>query len=323
MLCANVCCIACNNVRMDQFESMRVFVAVAEAQGFAAASRQLQMSAPMVTRAVAALERRIGATLLHRTTRQVRVTETGARYLADCKRILAEVAEADAQASGAHIVPQGHLVVTAPVVFGRMHMAPLLLDFLKAHPQVTARAFFVDRVVHLLDEGVDVALRIAHLPDSSLTAVRVGQVRRVIVASPDYLRARGEPETPADLAAHEGVGSAIVGGEPAPWLLAAQAHQPERLVQGPQPRMALTVNGVDVALLAARQGQGLARALSYQVADDVAAGRLQTVLQAYEPPPIPIHIVHAEGRRTTAKVRAFVDFAVARLRAEPALLATR
>lgn len=304
----------CNNAGMDQFESMRIFVAVAEAQGFAAAARQLQLSAPMVTRAVAALESRIGATLLQRTTRQVRVTETGARYLADCKRILAELAEADAQASGAHIVPQGHLVVTAPVVFGRLHMAPLLLDFLRAHPQVTARALFVDRLVHILDEGVDVALRIAHLPDSSLTAVRVGQVRRVIVASPDYLRRLGEPMTPTDLAGHEAIGSVIVGGEPSPWLLAAQAHEPERLVQGPQPRMSLSVSGVDVALLAARQGHGLARALSYQVADDVAAGRLQMVLQAYEPPPIPVHIVHAQGRRTTAKVRAFVDFAVARLR---------
>lgn len=208
---------------MDRLESMRIFVAVAESQGFAAAARQLRLSAPMVTRAVAALEARIGARLLHRTTRQVRVTETGERYLADCRRILAELDEADALAGGAHVVPQGHLIVTAPVLFGRIHMAPLLLSFLEAHPQVTARAFFVDRLVNLLEEGVDVALRIAHLPDSSLTAVKVGAVRRVIVASPDYLARCGEPLTPAELGAHDAIGSSITGGPAAPWLLAAQA----------------------------------------------------------------------------------------------------
>lgn len=306
---------------MDQFETMRIFVAVADQHGFAAAARQLQMSAPMVTRAVAALERRLGATLLQRTTRQVRVTETGARYLADCKRILGELAEADAQARGAHVVPQGHLIVTAPVLFGRMHIAPLLLDFLQAHPQVTARALFVDRVVDLLDEGVDVALRIAHLPDSSLTAVRVGQVRRVVVASPDYLARHGEPQVPADLGAHRAVGSVITGGEAPPWLLAAEAGKPERLEQGPQPRMQLTLNGVEVGIAAARGGHGLARALSYQVADELDAGHLRIVLAPYEPPPLPIYLVHADGRRAAAKVRAFVDYAVERLRAQPVLQA--
>ncbi|RTL28553.1 MAG: LysR family transcriptional regulator [Burkholderiales bacterium] len=304
---------------MDQLDSMRIFVAVADSQGFAAAARQLRLSAPMVTRAVAALEKRIGATLLHRSTRVVRLTEVGERYLADCKRILAELAEADAQAGGAHVVPQGHLVVTAPVLFGRMHLAPVLLDFLREHPQVTANALLLDRVVNLLDEGVDVALRIAHLPDSSLTAVRVGQMRRVIVASPDYLREHGEPRQPADLARHSAVGVSFGGGLASPWMLAAEPGQSGKLVQGPQPHMQLTLNGGEVGIMAARAGHGLARALSYQVADDVAAGRLKIVLADHEPPVIPVYLVHAAGRRAAAKVRAFVDFAVARLRADPAV----
>lgn len=304
---------------MDPWLTMRVFVAVAEAQGFAAAARTLQCSPPQVTRAIAALEARLGARLLHRSTRHVRLTEVGERYLSDARRILADLDEADAQARGAHVVPQGHLIVTAPVLFGRMHVAPLLLSFLQAHPQVTARALLVDRVVNLMDEGVDVAVRIAHLPDSSLTAVRVGQVRRVIVASPGYLARCGEPQVPADLAAHAAVGHAIDGGEPRPWQLAAEAGQPERLVQGPQPRFQLTVNGGDVAIQAAREGHGLVRQLSYQVDDDLRAGRLRTVLAAFEPPPIPVYLVHAEGRRASAKVRAFVDHAAAHLRAHPAL----
>ncbi|MBI3381902.1 MAG: LysR family transcriptional regulator [Aquabacterium sp.] len=304
---------------MDRFESMRIFVAVAESQGFAAAARQLRLSGPMVTRAVAALEAHLGARLLHRTTRQVRVTETGQRYLLDCKRILAEMDEADALAGGAHVVPKGHLIVTAPVLFGRIHIAPLLMSFLQAHPQVTARAFFVDRVVNLMEEGVDVALRIAHLPDSSLTAVRVGAVRRVIVASPDYLARRGEPMSPADLAEHEALGSSTTGGPASPWLLAAQPGQGDKLVQGPQPRIQLTLNGVEVGIMAAKAGHGLARVLSYQVRDEVAAGHLRIVLQAYEPTPIPVYLVYSEGRSAAAKVLAFVDFAAQQLRAHPAL----
>lgn len=304
---------------MDQLDAMRIFVAVAEAQGFAAAARQLQLSAPAVTRAVAALETSIGARLLHRSTRVVRVTDVGERYLADCKRILADLAEAHAQAAGAHALPQGHLTVTAPALFGRLHMAPLLLDFLQRHPQLTARAFFVDRVVNLLDEGVDVALRIAHLPDSSLTAVRVGQVRRVIVASPGYLRTHGEPLTPADLASHVAVGVGDTSGPPRPWQLAAQAGAPDTLAPVHHPRIQLTVNGGEVGILAARAGRGLARAMSYQVAEDVAAGRLQILLADYEPAPIPVHLVYPEGRRSAAKVRAFVDFAVQGLRAHPSL----
>ena len=303
---------------MDRFDSMRIFMTVADAQGFAAAARALRLSAPMVTRAVAALESHIGARLLHRTTRHVRLTEAGERYLADCKRILADVEEAEAQAGGAHAVPQGHLVVTAPVLFGRIHIAPLLMSFLDQHPQVTARAFFVDRVVNLMDEGVDVALRIAHLPDSSLTAMRVGAMRRVIVASPDYLAKHGEPTSPADLPSHLAVGVSA-SGPVVPWQLAAEPHQPQKLQTWAPPRMQLTTNGGDVGIMAAREGRGLARALSYQVEEDLAAGRLRIVLAAYEPALIPVHLVYPEGRRAAAKVRAFIDHAAAHLRAHPAL----
>jgi DNA-binding transcriptional LysR family regulator len=305
---------------MDRLESMRIFVAVAEARSFAGAARALRLSAPAATRAVAALEQRLGARLLHRTTRLVRVTEVGERYLADCQRLLAELDEAEAIAGGAHVVPQGHLAVTAPVLFGRMHIAPLLLDFLQEHPQVTARAFFVDRLVHLFDEGMDVAVRIAHLADSSLTAVRVGEVRRVIVASPGYLEQRGEPLHPDELAGHDAIGSGIADGPAPRWSLVQDPEAaPGRLQPGTQPRMRLSVNGGEVGIMAALAGHGLARALSYQVADDVAAGRLRVVLSRHEPPPIPVQLVYPEGRLAAAKVRAFVDFAVPRLRAHPAL----
>jgi DNA-binding transcriptional LysR family regulator len=304
---------------MDRFEAMRIFVAVADTRGFASAARQLQLSAPMVTRAVAALEARIGARLLHRTTRQVRVTETGERYLADCRRILAEMDEAEAQAGGAHVVPRGHLVVTAPVLFGRLHIAPLLLSCLDEHPEITARAFFVDRVVNLLEEGVDVALRIAHLPDSSLTAVRVGSMRRVIVASPAYLERHGVPLTPADLPRHDAVGVSATGGSPTPWQLAAEPGTSERLVAWAPPRVRLTVNGGEIGILAALARRGLARALSYQVQDEVASGRLRIVLADFEPSLIPVHLVYPAGRRAAAKVHAFIEHAAQRLRAHPAL----
>jgi DNA-binding transcriptional LysR family regulator len=296
---------------------MRVFVAVAEAEGFAEAARRLRRSAPAVTRAIAALERRVGARLLHRTTRSVRLTEAGARYLIDCKRLLAELDDADAAASGAASEPQGALAVTAPALFGRLYVAPILLRFLARHPKVTVRALLVDRVVRLLDEGFDVAVRIAHLPDSSLTAVRVGQVRRVIVGAPGYLAARDIPRTPSDLAGHDAVGFSTDGAAVAPWVF--EPRPGSRTRPHGEPSQQLVVNTADVAVAAAVAGHGLTRALSYQVADDVAAGRLRIVLADYEPPPIPVHLVYLEGRHAAAKVRAFVEFAAAELRAHPGL----
>jgi DNA-binding transcriptional LysR family regulator len=295
---------------MDRLESMRVFVAVAEAEGFAPAARRLAMSPAAVTRAVAALEARIGARLLRRTTRIVRLTEAGGRFLADCKRILGEIEEAESSAAGSHAEPRGQLAVTAPVMFGRMYVAPVALDFLARHPQVTARLLFLDRLVDLIDEGLDVAVRIAHLPDSSLRAVQVGSVRRVVCASPEYLAARGTPRTPADLGQHDAIGFSV-GAAPEPWTFAAG--------EAVTPPTRLAVNSNDVAIAAALAGRGLARVLSYQIAPELRAGGLEVVLAAFEPPPVPISVVYAEARRAPAKVRAFVDFAVERLRAAAAL----
>lgn len=295
---------------MDRFEAMRVFAAVADGGGFAAAARQLGLSPPAVTRAVAALEERIGTRLLRRTTRVVRLTEAGERYLADCKRILGELDEAEASAAGAHAEPRGTLHVTASVMFGRLYVAPILFDFLAEHPGVVARALLVDRIVDLVEEGIDVAVRIAHLPSSGLHAVRVGQVRRVLCASPEYLARRGVPRTPADLERHHAIVFASGPGGP-DWSFSGRVSA--------RPRTQLIVNSVEMTIAAAVAGQGLARVLSYQIAPELAAGRLQIVLEEYEPSKLPIHVVHAEGRQAAARVRAFVDHAVARLRADAAL----
>ena len=292
---------------------MRVFVAVAEAAGFAAAARRLGMSAPAVTRAVAELEQRIGTRLLQRTTRIVRVTDAGTRYLADCRRILAEVAEAEASAAGAHAEPRGQLAVTASVMFGRMFVAPVILDFLARYPEVAVRFVLLDRIADLVEEGLDVAVRIAHLPDSALSAVKVGAVRRVVCASPEYLARHGTPRRPADLRAFDAVSFSPMPATEE-WSF---AHGAESETVRPPTRF--IVNNTDVAVAAAAAGRGFVRALSYQIAPELSAGRLKIVLEDFEPPPLPIHIVHAEGRRASARVRAFVDFAVERLRAEKSL----
>lgn len=293
---------------MDRLETMRVFIAVAEEGGFASAARRLSMSPPAVTRAIAALEERIGTRLLHRSTRVVRLTEAGSRYLSDCKRLLSEIEEAEASAASGHAEPRGQLNVTASVLFGRLYVAPILLDFLALHPHIKVRSLFLDRVVDLLEEGIDVAVRIAHLPDSSLTAIRVGTVRRVLCASPDYLARRGAPRTPADLSAHETIGIALDGNR-REWTF-EKGSGIEKVPIYPR----LVVNTADVAIAAAMAGRGITRVLSYMIGPDVRAGRLQIVLPEFEPAPIPVSVVYPEGRRAAAKVRAFVDFAVDRLR---------
>jgi DNA-binding transcriptional LysR family regulator len=293
---------------MDRLESMRAFVAVADAASFAGAARLLGQSPPAVTRAVAALEERIGARLLHRTTRSVRLTDAGARYLVDAKRILAEVEEAEASASGAHTAPRGQLGLTAPVMFGRMYVAPLLLDFLARYPAVTARMMLADRLVDLMEEGLEVAVRIAHLEDSSLTAVRVGEVRRVICASPAFLAKHGRPRAPADVA-HASIITFATGPVAEPWVFAKDG-----VVERMLPDARFSANSNDVTIAAAVAGAGFVRSLSYQVAPEIRAGTLEIVLAEYEEPPLPVHIVHIAGRRASARLRAFVDFAAERLR---------
>ncbi len=293
---------------MDRLETMRVFVAVAEERGFAPAARRLAMSPPAVTRAIAALEHRVGARLLQRTTRVVRLTEAGARYFTDCKRILEDVATAENAAAENQTQPRGELVVTAPLVFGRMFVAPVVLEFLARHPLVSARTLLADHVVDLIEGGIDVAVRIAHLPDSSLTAIKVGTVRRVVCASPDYLAAHGTPQTPADLAS---VATIVFSSSTAQteWRFGT-ARSPLSVPL----RSRYAVNNADAAIAAAVAGAGLTRVLSYQIGREVEAGLLKIVLEEHEPPAIPVSVVFPAGRRSAAKVREFVRFSVARLK---------
>lgn len=295
---------------MDRLDAMRIFLTVAEKSGFAEAARQLRLSPPSVTRAIAGLEERLGISLFLRSTRHVRLTQAGQRFLMDARRILADLEEAEASAAGTHGVPRGELSITASQMFGRIHVAPLVQDFLDLYPQVSARLLLLDRVANLIDEGFDLAVRIAHLQDSSLRAIRVGHVRRVVVASPDYLARHGTPQHPKDLTQHRAVmfsaGMAIDD-----WVFR------DNLRVAPPARF--YVNSSEVAINAAIAGQGVTRVLSYMVAPALAAGTVQIVLQDYELPPVPVQLVHAEGRRASAQLRAFLDFAVERLRGEPVL----
>jgi DNA-binding transcriptional LysR family regulator len=298
---------------MDRLRAMRVFMTVAETENFAQAARRLGMSPPAVTRMVSALEEILGARLLKRTTRSVRTTDAGERYLMDCKRILAEVDLAEASVTGAHSEPRGEITVTAPSTFGRMHVAPILLDFLTRFPKIVARTYFVDRVTDMIEEGVDVAIRIARLNDSSLSAIKVGTVRSVVCAAPAYLAAHGVPNEPRDLTGMDTIGFSHVPSD-RQWMF-----RPRGRVEAVRPHTRLFTDKVEVAISAAIAGYGIARLLSYQIAEEVRDGRLQIVLADYEPPPVPVQIVHIEGRKANARIRSFVDFAVERLRAEPAI----
>jgi len=298
---------------VDRFQEMQVFMAVAHDQGFAAAARRLGLSAASVTRAVAALEVRIGAQLLIRTTRTVQLTEAGQRYLEDCRRILADIQDAEESAAGSHADPRGQLTITAPVLFGDLYVTPVVVGFLEQYPQVSINALLVDRVVSLVEEGVDVAVRIGELPDSSQYAIAVGEVRRVVCGSADYLRRFGRPLHPEELARARIIATSAIGQQRSWPFMAAGASMSVRL----EPRMVVTAN--QAAITAATLGLGLTRVLSYQVADKVAAGELEIVLEDFELPPLPIHVVYQGGRKAPARVRSFVDYAVQALREHPAL----
>lgn len=298
---------------MDRFHLMTVFVAVAEAEGFAAAARRLAMSPPAVTRAIATLEERLGVQLLQRTTRHVRVTEVGIRYLEDARRILQEVEAADEAAAGINAEPRGHITVTAPVLFGQKYVMPGIVDYLQRYPDTEVDAVFLDRVVNLLEEGIDVGVRIGALPDSSMRAVRVGSVRMLVCAAPEYIEREGLIEHPDALAQHSIIASSA-GNLSHDWRFEYKGKKQTVRVN---PRVSVTTN--DAAISAARQGFGITRLLSYQVADEVAAGSLQILLDRFELPAIPVHIVHREGRLASTKVRAFIDLMAERLRQDKAL----
>jgi DNA-binding transcriptional LysR family regulator len=296
---------------MDRLDAMNAFVVTVEAGGLSAAARKLGRSAAAVTRTVAALEQHLGVVLLRRTTRGVSLTEAGERYLAACRRVLADIAEAEQLAAGARSAVRGTLTVTAPSTFGALHVRPLLNAYLAAHPEVTARLQLLDRVVNLVDEGIDVGVRIAHLPDSSLLSTRVGEVHRIVCASPDYCVRRGRPKAPQDLAEHTCV--SFSGTTPTDtWTFATGRSGRPRHVKV---RPVLTVNSALAAIGSAVDGHGLTCVLSYQAAGDLEAGRLVRLLPEYEPEPLPVHVVYPPASVATARVRAFIDLAVPRLRA--------
>lgn len=298
---------------MDRFTEMQVFVAVAECEGFAAGARKLKISPPAATRAVADLEHRLGVKLFNRTTRYVRVTDAGQRYLDDAKRILAQVAEADEAAIGINAAPRGHLVITAPVLFGRMYVMPGVVDYLQKYPDTEISAMFVDRVVNLLEEGVDVALRIGELSDSSFKALKVGSVRRVVCASPAYIEKHGLPLHPDDLSQHQIVVATNLGPH-VEWRF-----NEKNQVKAVRLKPRLTVTSNDAAIEAAVEGLGITRLISYQIAPELAAGKLKIILSEFESPPLPIHILHREGRNASTKIRAFIDLIAERLRADQSL----
>lgn len=299
---------------MDKLHLMTVFVAVAEGKSFTAGARRLSLSAPAVTRAIAMLEHKLGVKLLTRTTRHVRVTDAGQRYLDDVRRILGEVAEADEAAAGINAEPRGHLTVTAPSLFGKMFVLPGIVTFLQRHPAMEVSVLLLDRVVNMLEEGVDVAVRIGALPDSSMTAVRVGQVRRVVCAAPQYLANSGIPLTPAELLNHAIINTNNMGAG-CEWKFGDADNSTTVQVK---PRLTVTTN--DAAIEAAVLGFGIARILSYQGAALFASGTLTTILCDHEPPVMPIHVIYREGRRASAKVRSFVDLMSVHLQSDPSLL---
>jgi len=289
---------------MDRLDAMQAFVAVADLEGFAPAARKLGLSPSGVTRLIAALEERLGARLLQRTTRKVALTDAGTRYLERVRRILADVEEAESSAEGERTRPIGRLVVSAPIGFGRLHVSPVMSQYLARYPEVTAELRLTDRLVNLVEDGVDLAVRIGHLPDSTLVARHVGEMRRIVVASQAYLEQRGEPEAPEAIATHDTIQFGAAAAAPE-WRFVADGRD-IRVVCTPR----FATNSADAAIHYAAQGGGLTRVLAYQAAEAIKAGRLRIVLEKFEPPALPIHAVYPTSRLLSAKVRAFIDLVV-------------
>ncbi len=289
---------------MDRLDAMQAFVAVADLQGFAPAARKLGLSPSGVTRLIAALEEHLGARLLQRTTRSVTLTDVGARYLERVRRILADVEEAEGSAEGERTRPSGRLVVSAPVGFGRLHVSPVMSAYLMRHPEVTGELRLADRMVNLVEDGVDLAVRIGHLADSSLVARHVGEMRRIVVASSGYLKARGEPDTPEAIASHQTIQFGAMTASP-DWRFVEDGRE-IRVACTPR----FTTNSADAAIQYAEQGGGLTRVLAYQAAEAIKSGRLKIVLAKFEQPPLPIHLVYPTSRLLSAKVRAFIDLVI-------------
>lgn len=293
---------------------MRLFVSVGEAGSLSAAARRLRTPLPTLSRKLAQLEAHLGVRLVTRTTRRFVLTEAGLRYLDSCRRLLAEIDEAERMAAGEYDAPRGRLLVTAPIVFGRLHVLPIALEFLKTYPEVDLRLSLVDRIVDLGEENLDVGVRIGILPASSLIAARVGAVKLIACATPDYLKANGMPRAPADLARLDCVGSANLA-PPDQWVFHDKGQEIAVAI-----RTRLIVTTAEAALDAAIAGLGVTRLLSYQAADAIRAGKLTRILRKFEPPELPVHLVHSEARLVPPKLRVFLDFAGPRLRKRLAAL---
>ena len=283
---------------MDRLLTLEMFVAVASEGGFAAAARKLGSSPPAVTRGIAALEARLGTSLFHRSTRAVALTDAGAAFLEQARRILADLAGAERELRGAEAEPRGQLHLTAPVMFGRLHVLPVVSALMAQYRDLAVRMMLIDRNVRIVEEGIDVAVRIGPLADSSLKAARIGAVHQMLVASPAYLARRGAPTRVADLAGHELIG-AMGPRAMTEWQLASTRWRLD-----PRPR--LVMNTVDGLLAAAEAGQGIANLLSYQVADALDAGRLIALLRDEQPPVLPVHLLFEPSRAGLPAVRLFI-----------------
>ena len=296
---------------MDRFEAMNILVSVVETGSFTAAGKRLGVPLATVSRKLAELESHLGTRLLTRSTRRLDLTEAGSDYVAACKRILEDIGDAERKASGEYVTPKGELVLTAPVVFGRLHVVPVIADFLAAYPDIDVRLVLSDRNAQLLDDHIDLAVRIGTLPDSSMIAVHVGSVRQVVCASPDYLAAHGVPKKPADLSGLSCITFDVLGSATS-WSFTNKAGRNDRVVPV---RSRLSVNTAEAALDAAIAGAGVTRVLSYQASKAVEERKLRLLLEPFEPVPVPVSLLHTAQGLLPLKTRSFIDFAVPRLRA--------
>ncbi|SIO29228.1 transcriptional regulator, LysR family [Burkholderia sp. GAS332] len=295
---------------MDRIDAMKVFVATLDEGSLAGAGRRLGRSPAAVSRAIAFLEEHTGTALLHRTTRTIRLSAAGERYASACRRILTDLEEADLLVADERSAPRGLLTVTAPIAAGEDVLRPILDDFIERHPAVPIRLQLLDRPVSLIDEGIDVALRIAHLADSTLIAIPVGEVRRVVAASPQYLATHPAINEPADLAHHQIVSMTHFGLDSWSFPPSGRSTIPQVVQLAP----CFIVNTIRAAIASTVAGHGVTRMFSYHIAEQVKAGSLKIVLRDSEHSPLPVHLLTPHGRLSVPKVRAFVDFAAPRLR---------
>jgi DNA-binding transcriptional LysR family regulator len=294
---------------MDRLEAMSAFLAAVEAGSLSGASRKLGMPLATLSRKVSELETHLRTRLVTRTSRRLILTDAGRSYVAACKRILDDVREAERAAAGEYSAPRGELIITAPIVFGRLHVLPVLLEFLNTYPEIDVRLTLADHVVNLQEDHVDLAVRIGELPDSSLVAMRVGSIGRVVCGSPAYFAERGTPKRPNELSKHDCI---TFNGltSPEAWIFPSGKGNISVAVHS-----RLIVNTAEAAIDAAITGLGITRVLSYQVADALRTGALLLALREFEPPPVPVSLVHAGQGRLALKLRAILDFAAPRLKA--------